>query len=73
MGTSQSKTVFSSLVARLQGGVIEELDSAFWDEFWKTTLTAEVSAYLSVCLSVSECVCGVYVCMRVCPACFSRQ
>ena len=42
MGTSQSKTIFSSLVCRLRDGLIEEHDSALWDEFWKTTLTAEV-------------------------------
>lgn len=43
MGASQSQTVFSTLVTRLKDGVIEEADSAFWDEFWKTTLTADVS------------------------------
>lgn len=43
MGTSQSRTVFGTLVNRLNIGLIEETDSAFWDEFWKTTLTAEVS------------------------------
>lgn len=41
MGASQSKVTFSALAGRLKDTVIDESDSAFWDEFWKTTLTAE--------------------------------
>lgn len=49
MGISQSKSVFSTLVIRLKDGLIDEMDSAFWDEFWKTTLTAEVSDSVFPC------------------------
>jgi hypothetical protein len=66
MGHSQSQAVgvFAAMVARLQGGVIDEADSAFWDEFWKTTLTAEVGVDSAtvfmccvLCTAVVVCTC----------------
>lgn len=41
MGGTPSKVLFTSIVSRLLSSDVEPTDHDFWDDLWKTSLTAE--------------------------------